>query len=135
MVFTRKKVTRYPSASDFPDTATGEDTPVTFPAYNQYGVSGYKSKLNWQIAACGRGYSTLLDNNSRLKLSSTQSVWCCPATGHLFHWVRKSTEKWSVTCASTNNVNKRKPTLRCGCLNVPTMTTGLSTDLQTIRHL
>ena len=71
-----------------------------------------------------------------LKLSSPQPLMCCPATGHLPHWVHGAqdiSDKWTVTGAPNNyKRSTKKMALRFGCWNVCTMMTDLSTDIQTI---
>ena len=59
-------------------------------------VTGYKSLLNWRRAkrqgsflAVGEVFQLHWTATARLKLSSSQPVRCCPATGHLPYWVRR----------------------------------------------
>ena len=98
--------------------------------------------LNWRIAGRQGSFPTVGEviqlhwaATARLKLSSPQPIRCCPATGHLPHWVRGTqdiSDKWTVTAAPNNHKRSiKKSVLRLGCWNVRTMLTGLSTDLQT----
>ena len=109
-------------------------------------VTGYKPKLNWHIAGCqgsllmvGEVIQPHWTATTCLMLSSPQPIMCCPANGHLPHWVHGNQDisnKWTAN-AATNNYKRstKKPALRFGGWNACTMMTGLSTDLQTIAHV
>ena len=103
-------------------------------------------KLNWHIAGFQRSFLMVGEviqphwtATTCLKLSSSQPIRCCPATGHLPHWVHGAqdiSDKCTVTAAPNNyKRSKKKPALRFGCWNVCTMMTGLLTDLQTISEV
>ena len=109
-------------------------------------VTGYKPKLNWPIAGCQGSFLMVGEiiqphwtATAHLKLSSSQPIRCCPATGHLthsVHGIQDTSDKWTVTAAPNNYRRSTiKPLLRFGCWNVYTMMIGLSTDLQTISDI
>ena len=106
-------------------------------------VTSYKPKQNWFTAGhqgsllmVGEVIQPAWTATACLKLSSPQPIRCCPAIGHLPHWVHGAqdiADKWTATTAPNNyKRSNKKPGLRFGCWNTCMMMTGLSTDLQTI---
>ena len=105
-------------------------------------VTGYKPMLNWRIDGFQRPSPTVGDviqlhwaATARLKLSSPQPIRCCPATGHLPHWLsgaQNISDKWTVNAARNNHDRSiKRSALRFGCWNARKMLSGLSNDLQT----